>query len=110
MSVPVSRAMIAPYGRPPTMACRMGHWHPRAVEEFHAILLALEAASPDDDLTAFRIPKDMMKPRVVSMRPATFRTPGHVNCSDEVYRDPEYAKRQVEGVTVYFDSRNPLRL
>jgi hypothetical protein len=86
------------------------HWHPRAVEEFHAILLALEAASPDDDLTAFRIPKDMMKPRVVSMRPATFRTPGHVNCSDEVYRDPEYAKRQVEGVTVYFDSRNPLRL
>lgn len=83
-------------------------WHARAVEEFHAILSALEAASAGDDLTAFRIPKDRMKPRVNSRRPATFRTPGHVDYSNELYcDDPEYAKRQLKGVADYFDSRNP---
>lgn len=84
-------------------------WHARAVADFHAILSALEAASPDDDLTAFRIPTDMMKPVITGMRRASFRAPGHVSYSNEVYCDPEYAKRQVEGVAIYFDSRNPLK-
>jgi hypothetical protein len=85
-------------------------WHPRALEEFHGILSALEAASPDDNLAAFRIPKELMKPVITSVRRASFsgRHPGQVTYSDEVYCDPEYAKRQVEGVATYYEIRNPL--
>ena len=85
-------------------------WHPQAVEEFHGILSALEAASSDnDDLTDFRIPKEMMKPIPVSIIRATMRTPGQVTYSKEVYCDREYAQRQVEGVAAYFEARNPLK-
>jgi hypothetical protein len=84
-------------------------WHPRAIEEFHGILSALEAASPGDNLADFRIPTDMMKPVITGIRRASFRAPGHVTYSDEVYCEPEYARRQVEGVAAYYEIRNPLK-
>jgi hypothetical protein len=84
-------------------------WHPRAVEEFHGILSALEAASRGDNLADFRIPTDMMKPVITGIRRPSFRAPGHVSYSDEVYCDPDYAKRQVEGVAAYYEIRNPLK-
>jgi hypothetical protein len=88
-----------------------GKWHLQAVEEFHGILSALETASPGDDLTAFRIPKEIMKPVITSLRRGSYsgRYPGQVTYSDQVYCDPEFAKRQVEGVAAYFEARNPLK-
>ena len=54
-------------------------WHPQAVEEFHGILSALEGASSDnDDLTDFRIPKEMMKLIPVRYVAQLSETPGQI--------------------------------
>jgi len=79
-------------------------WDAQTVEDFHEVLTALEAAS-GDDLTAFRIPQSRMKPQETSWNTMT----GQATYTDELYCDPQYARRQVEGVAAYFADSNPLK-
>jgi hypothetical protein len=68
------------------------------------VLASLEAAS-GDDLTACRIPQSMMKPQQTSWNAMS----GQATYTDELYCDFEFAKRQVEGIAVYFANSGPLK-
>jgi hypothetical protein len=80
-------------------------WDTQTVQDFHEVLTALEAASPGDDLTAFRIPKSRMAAHQTSYNVMT----GEETYTEEHYCDDDFAKRQVEGVAAYFAGRNPIK-
>ncbi len=79
-------------------------WDTQTVADFHQVLAALESAS-GDDLAAFRIPQSRMKPQQTSWNLMS----GQATYTDELYCDPEYANRQVEGVAAYFADSNPFK-
>jgi hypothetical protein len=81
------------------------YWDTQTVQDFHDVLAALEAASPGDDLSAFRISPSRMAPHIVSGSSMT----GDDVYTDESYCEDDYAKRQVEGVAGYFAGRIPLK-
>jgi hypothetical protein len=85
-------------------------WDASAVGQYHEIVSALEEASSGDDLSLFRIPQSEMKPRLLSVqRIARSGIPGRVNYSKVLYCDEQYARRQMEGIAAYFQSRSSLR-
>ena len=71
------------------------------VREYNAIVLALQAASHDENMVHFRIPDAELKPRVVSVQRAGRRSPGRINYSQGNYCDSNLFKRQLEGLWGY---------
>ena len=71
------------------------------VEEYHAMVFALQAASGDSSLLSFRIPESEVKPIVVSVRLGSRRATGQTNYSKEKYCDAKFFKRQVEALWQY---------
>ena len=72
-------------------------WDTQTVQDFHDVLAALEAASPGDDLSAFRISPSRMAPQIMSGSSMA----GDATYTDESFCEDDYAKRQVEGVAAY---------
>lgn len=70
------------------------------VDEFHSIVGALEQSS-GEDLSAFRIPGDQVKRRVIGGTFATRRSPGRTYLSNEEYCDDNFFVRQVGGLATY---------
>ena len=77
------------------------------VRDYNAIVLALQAASHDENMVHFRIPDAELKPRVVSIRMGGRRSPGRTNYSKERYCDNVFCKRQLEGLWVYIEKTDP---
>ncbi len=71
------------------------------VRDYNAIVLALQAASRDENMVHFRIPDAELKPRVVSFQLGGRRSPGRTNYSKERYCDGVFFKRQLEGLWGY---------
>jgi hypothetical protein len=80
-------------------------WHEREVSQFHEVVAPLEDAY-GVDLSAFRIPDSEMKPQIVGVQraPRSGRFPGRVQMSQKPYCDEQFARRQVEGIWLYFES------
>ncbi|MGA2136733.1 MAG: hypothetical protein ABSH50_30965 [Bryobacteraceae bacterium] len=80
-------------------------WTEDEVSRFHQIVEALEAAY-SVDLSAFRIPDSEIKQQVVGVQraPRSGRFPGRIQMSGKRYCDEQFARRQVEGVMLYFQT------
>jgi hypothetical protein len=83
-------------------------WDEREVSRFHEIVSGLEHAY-NVDLSAFRIPDSEMKQQFVGAQraPRSGRFPGRVQMSKKQYCDEQFARRQVEGIWLYFEGLQP---
>ena len=83
-------------------------WDEQEVSRFHEIVAALEHAY-GVDLSAFRIPDSEMKQQIVGVQraPRSGRFPGRVQMSQRRYCDEQFAKRQLEGIWLYFENLQP---
>lgn len=71
------------------------------VADYHAIVAALEEASAED-LSHFKIPSDKLKPKLVSVRPASYGGhPGSSQYSKDNYCDSTFFKGQIDGLKHY---------
>jgi hypothetical protein len=77
-----------------------GYIPEKLVHEFHAILDILSAAS-EEDFDSFRIPKEELKPRVVSVQMGGYRSPGRTNYSKDNYCDSNLFQRKIDSLTHY---------
>jgi hypothetical protein len=83
-------------------------WNEGAVHEYHEIVAGLEEAWPGHDLSAFRIPDDRLKQRVIQAQRMSRRgVPGVRVMSNERYCDEQYMHRQIEGISLYFQNLQP---
>jgi hypothetical protein len=78
------------------------------VAEFHDILKLLDEAT-GEDISAFRIPDEEVKPRITGiLRPAfSGRRPGHTSYSDKKYCDRNLMLRKIDAVYGYFKRLQP---
>jgi hypothetical protein len=83
-------------------------WDEREVSRFHEIVTELEEAFAVD-LSAFRIPDSEMKQRIVGVQraPRSGRFPARTQMSEKRYCDEQFARRQMEGTMLYFQSLQP---
>lgn len=80
-------------------------WNESAVHEYNDIVVALEDAWPEHDLSAFLVPDDMLKQRVIqAQRMSRSGVPGMRIMSNERYCDEQYMHRQVGGIILYFQN------
>ena len=80
-------------------------WDEHECSRFHEIVGALEAAYAVD-LSAFRIPASEMKQQIVAVQrtPRSGRFPGRNQMSEKRYCDERFARRQIEGIMLYFQN------
>jgi hypothetical protein len=71
------------------------------VQEYHAIVHALQVASCDENIVTFRVPANEIRPKVVSVAPGGRRFRGHVNYSDKKYCDNNFFERQLDALWNY---------
>jgi hypothetical protein len=83
-------------------------WDEQEVSRFHEIVTALEGAY-GLDLSAFHIPDSEMKHQIVGVQraPRSGRHAGRKQMSEKRYCDDRFARRQVEGIWLYFQSLQP---
>jgi hypothetical protein len=83
-------------------------WDERDVSQFHEIVSALEGAYAVN-LSSFRIPNAELKPRIVGVQraPRSGRFPARRQMSDKRYCNEQFARRQMEGIALYFQSLQP---
>ena len=83
-------------------------WNEREVSRFHEVVTTLEKAFAVD-LSAFRIPDSELKQIIVAVQraPRSGRFPGQKQMSDQRYCDDGFARRQIEGLMLYFQSPQP---
>jgi hypothetical protein len=84
-------------------------WDEHEVSRFHAIVAAVEDAYAVD-LSAFHIPDSEMKQQIVGVQrtPRSGRFSGRKQMSEKRYCDERFARRQIEGIVLYFQSLEPL--
>ena len=82
-------------------------WDESEVARYNDIVTALEEACPGEDLSAFRVPDSELKHKVVSFTLGTYRRPGRTNMSSGRYCNEDYMRRQIEGIFLYFHTRQP---
>jgi hypothetical protein len=70
------------------------------VQEYHAIVHALQVASCDENLLNFRIPGNEIRPKVASVRLGGRRHPGHVNYTNKKYCDNNFFQRQLDALWI----------
>lgn len=71
------------------------------VEDYHAIVKALEEAS-GQDLSSFKIPPEKHKPKLVSFRPASYGgARGSSNYSRDKYCDSDFFQAQIDALKHY---------
>jgi hypothetical protein len=71
------------------------------VEDYHAIVTALEQAS-GQDLSNFKIPADKLKPKVLSVRPAPYGGGrGSATYSQDKYCDSNFFEAQIDALKHY---------
>ncbi len=73
------------------------------VAEYHSIVDDLQEAS-GEDLSAFRIPDDQIKPRITAVTRGTIRSPGRAFYSKDAYCDDNFFARQVSALATYIQS------
>jgi len=74
------------------------------VDDYHAIVGALEEAS-GEDLSNFKIPSEKLKQRVVGIRPASYRGGrGNVQYSPDKYCDSTFFQGQIDALKHYLPS------
>src|SRR6266446_1006070 len=73
------------------------------VEEYHAIVSALEEAS-GEDLSHFKIPTNKIKPKIVSVRPGGRHYAGSAQYSKDGYCDSTFFRGQIDGLKQYVSS------
>lgn len=77
-----------------------GYIPEKLVHEFHAILDILTAAS-EENFDSFRVPKEELKPRVVSIQMGGYRRPGRTNYSKDNYCDSNLFQRKIDSLARY---------
>ena len=82
-------------------------WDESAIEQYHQILAALEDASPSDDLSSFRVSDSELRHNLSGFSPGRGFRPGTRSFTKERYCDVQYMRRQIEGVALYFQNRQP---
>lgn len=75
----------------------------KLVQEYHAILELLAAAS-EEDFTAFRIPQEEIRPRVTGGQMGSYRQPGRTFYSKDNFCDRNLFKRKIEALSRYLPS------
>jgi hypothetical protein len=84
------------------------YWDEDAVAQFHRVIEQLET-SFGIDLQSFRIPDAEMKPRVISVRRASYsgRAPGQRQLSEKLYCSDQFALRQIDGIVYFLEALQP---
>jgi predicted glycoside hydrolase/deacetylase ChbG (UPF0249 family) len=83
-------------------------WDEHEVARFHEIVTELEEGFAVD-LSAFRIPDSEVKQSVDSAQraPRSGRFPGRKHLSPKRHCDEQFARHQIEGIMLYFQSLQP---
>lgn len=72
----------------------------KVVQEYHAVLDLLAAAS-EEDFNAFRIPRAEVKPRVTGGRVGSHRHPGQTIYSKDNFCEDNFFKRKIDSLSRY---------
>jgi hypothetical protein len=79
------------------------------VNEYHAIVDALEAAS-GENFSQFRIPDNEIKPKLLQVRRRGFNgSPGSASYSDKKYCERNFFTRQIEALWQYLEALKSIR-
>jgi hypothetical protein len=91
-----------PCSHPPAL------WDENAIQQYHQILAALEEASPSDDLSSFRVSDSELHYNLIGFSPGRgFRADTRTFLKGR-YCEAQYMRRQIEGVALYFQNRQPV--
>jgi hypothetical protein len=72
----------------------------KVVQEYHAVLDLLAVAS-EEDLNAFRVPQEELKPRVTGAQIGSHRHPGRTFYSKDNFCESNFFKRKIDSLSRY---------